>query len=71
MPFFRDVVGQDEAKRLLLGCAHDGKMPHALLFAGKLGTGKLPLALALSRYLLCQHLIGRYSVNRLPEKPLP
>lgn len=55
MPFFRDVVGQDETKRLLLGCAHDGKMPHALLFAGKLGTGKLPLALALSRYLLCQH----------------
>lgn len=55
MPFFKDVVGQEEAKQLLRGCVRSGKMPHALLLAGTSGSGKLPLALALSRYLLCRH----------------
>lgn len=30
-------------------------MPHALLLTGPVGSGKLPLALAVSRYLLCRH----------------
>lgn len=55
MPFFRDVVGQNDAKQLLVGCVRSGKLPHAILLTGTSGSGKLPLALALSRYLLCLH----------------
>ena len=55
MPFFSDVVGQQETKQLLLGSVRSGRMPHALLFTGPSGSGKLPLALALARYLLCHH----------------
>lgn len=55
MPFFKDVVGQEEVKQLLTGSVRSGKVPHALLFTGVSGSGKLPLALAFARYLLCQH----------------
>lgn len=55
MPLFRDVVGQDEAKRFLAGCVRSGKVPHALLFSGAEGSGKLALALALANYLLCEN----------------
>ncbi len=55
MPYFRDVVGQEEVKQLLMSSVRGGKMPHALLLTGAEGSGKLPLALALARYLLCQN----------------
>ena len=48
--FFKDVIGQTEAKRHLLTLVHEGRVPHAILFCGAEGTGKLPLALALTRY---------------------
>ena len=52
--FFKDVIGQTEAKRHLLTLVHEGRVPHAILFCGAEGTGKLPLALALTRYLCCE-----------------
>lgn len=55
MPFFREVVGQKETKCQLVESVRSGKMPHALLFTGTPGSGKLPMALALARYLLCRH----------------
>ena len=55
MPFFKDVLGQEEAKRQLIQGAKTGKLAHALLLSGPAGSGKLPLALATARYLLCQH----------------
>lgn len=55
MLFFRDVLGQDSAKRQLIHDIRSGKLAHALLLAGVSGCGKLPLALAASRYLLCSH----------------
>lgn len=53
--FFKDVIGQTEAKRHLLTLVHEGRVPHAILFCGAEGTGKLPLALALTRYLCCEN----------------
>lgn len=53
MVFFRDVLGQDGAKRQLIHDIRSGKLAHALLLAGVPGCGKLPLALAAARYLLC------------------
>lgn len=53
MVFLRDVLGQDSAKRQLIHDIRSGKLAHALLLAGVPGCGKLPLALAAARYLLC------------------
>ena len=51
--FFRDIIGQDKAKQRLMHEAQEGKIPHARLFCGPEGTGKLPLAIAYARYLSC------------------
>lgn len=67
MPFFRDVVGQEDAKQLLTGSVRSGKMPHALLFTGTPGCGKLPLALALSRYLLCRYPLENDACGTCPS----
>lgn len=53
--FFRDVIGQDEAKQRLIREAKEGKIAHAQLFCGPEGIGKLPLAIAYARYLSCQN----------------
>ncbi len=52
---FADVVGQENVKQILHRQVADGRLPHALLLYGPQGAGKLPLALALSRYLLCKN----------------
>lgn len=53
--FFRDVIGQSEAKQHLLTLKREGRIPHAMLFCGMEGTGKLPLAIAFARYLCCEN----------------
>ena len=52
---FRDVVGQDEVKRKLILSVQENRVPHAQLFLGPEGNGKLPLALAYAQYILCPH----------------
>lgn len=51
--YFRDVIGQDDVKDRLRQMADSGTVPHALLFAGPEGIGKLQTAIAFARYLLC------------------
>ncbi len=53
--YMKDIIGQEEAKRHLLTLAHEERVPHALLLCGPSGTGKLPLAVALARYLSCEN----------------
>lgn len=53
--FFKDIIGQTEAKQRLIKEIQEGKIPHARLFYGGQGTGKLPLAIAYARYLSCEH----------------
>lgn len=52
---FNDVIGQEEAKKRLRQEVAEGRIPHAQLFCGPAGAGKLPLALAYARYLSCPH----------------
>lgn len=52
---FKDIIGQEEIKARLVREAEEGRVAHALLFHGPEGCGKLPLALAFARYLLCSH----------------
>lgn len=51
---FDDVIGQYTVKQQLKQMLTENRMPHALLFAGHEGCGKLPMALALAKRLLCQ-----------------
>ena len=49
---FRDVIGQEEAKRQLLQLVAESRVPHAMLLCGPMGCGKMALALALASFLL-------------------
>lgn len=51
--YFRDIVGQTDVKELLIESVHKHKVPHARLFSGSEGIGKLPLAIAYAQYLNC------------------
>ena len=51
---FKDIIGQKEAKERLIREVKDGKLPHARLFCGNEGVGKLPLAIAYAQYLSCE-----------------
>ena len=50
---FRDIIGQEEVKRQLRASVREGRIPHAQLFTGISGIGKLQLALAYAQYLNC------------------
>ena len=52
--FFRDVIGQQDVIERLIKDAQAGTVPHALLFCGPEGVGKLQTAIAFARYLLCR-----------------
>ncbi len=51
---FNELIGQHEAQSLLRGMVATDRMPHAILLLGPAGSGALPLALAMARYLLCE-----------------
>lgn len=52
---FSDVIGQETVKNRLRQEVCEGRIPHAQLFLGPPGVGKLPLALAYARYICCPH----------------
>jgi DNA polymerase-3 subunit delta' len=53
--YFKDIIGQEEAKERLIQNVKEGKIAHAQLFCGGQGIGKLPLAIAYARYLSCKN----------------
>ncbi len=53
--YFKDVIGQETIIQQLIRDARNGTVPHALLFAGPEGTGKMQTALAFANYLLCDN----------------
>ncbi len=56
---FGEVIGQQEAVDRLLQLVEEKRVPHALLFTGPVGSGKLALALAFASYLLGERHGGR------------
>ena len=77
---FSDIIGQEEVKQRLLHDAQEDRIPHALMLCGPRGAGKLPLALALAQYLLCEKaqpksgepevgLFGEMEPAPLPSEP--
>lgn len=51
---WNEVIGQEEAKARLMQLVNDGRLPHALLFCGPAGSGKMALALAFASHLLTE-----------------
>lgn len=50
---YENIVGQQEAKQRLLKMVNEERVPHALLFSGKEGSGNLPAAIAFAQHLYC------------------
>lgn len=50
---FSKILGQEYIKNHLTKSADLGRIPHAQLFVGPEGSGTLPMAIAYSRYVLC------------------
>ena len=51
--YFKDVLGQEKLKKLLMQSVREGAIPHAQLFFGPKGSAKLALALAFAQYVAC------------------
>ncbi|MFT3682987.1 MAG: hypothetical protein QM791_22195 [Ferruginibacter sp.] len=56
---FEKIIGQKEIKKHLVQMVEHNRLSHALLFLGKEGCGTLPLAMALSQYLVCDKVRGK------------
>ena len=63
---FKDIIGQEEVKRQLRASVREGRIPHAQLFSGISGIGKLQLALAYAQYLNCPHRTEEDSCGTCP-----
>ncbi len=50
---FSEVLGLPHIKNHLTTTADRGRIPHAQLFVGNLGSGILPMAIAYAQYVLC------------------
>ncbi|MCR9285955.1 MAG: hypothetical protein NXI23_01050 [Bacteroidetes bacterium] len=52
---FNHVIGQSLVKKSLRQMVDGDRIPHALIFLGPAGCGKLALAMAFAQYLLCDN----------------
>ena len=63
---FADIIGQEATKQQLRQSAREGRIPHAQLFTGISGIGKLQLALAYAQYLNCPNRTEEDSCGTCP-----
>ena len=63
---FREIIGQEATKQQLRHAVQEGRIPHAQLFTGISGIGKLQLALAYAQYLNCSHRTEEDSCGTCP-----
>ena len=52
---FKEVLGQEKLKELLMHSVREGRVPHAQLFLGSKGSANLALALAFAQYVACNN----------------
>ena len=64
---FGEVIGQEEAKRRLVTLVEEQRVPHAILFTGPQGCGKMALAMAFASYLLCANRHDGDSCGNCPQ----
>lgn len=64
---FKDIIGQEEVKERLRAAVREGRVPHAQLFSGPAGVGKLQLAIAYAQYLACPNRTEQDSCGYCPS----
>ena len=52
---FKEVLGQEKLKELLMHSVREDRIPHAQLFLGPKGSANLALALAFAQYVACKN----------------
>ncbi|MFI3315114.1 MAG: DNA polymerase III subunit delta [Rikenellaceae bacterium] len=52
---FKDIIGNDSIKQMLISSVKEGRIAHAQLFLGDSGYGSLALALAYAQYISCRN----------------
>lgn len=50
---FKEIIGQNQIKKRLIQSVKENRIPHAQMFVGPEGNGKLALALAYGQYINC------------------
>lgn len=65
--YFRDIIGLHHVKKHLIDSVKRGSVPHARMFHGPEGVGKLPLAIAYARYLNCEKRGEEDSCGKCPS----
>lgn len=63
---FKEIIGQEATKQQLRQTVREGRIPHAQLFTGIAGIGKLQLALAYAQYLNCPNRTEQDSCGTCP-----
>lgn len=63
----KEVIGQKEVWGRLMQMVEENRIPHALLFCGPRGCGKMATALAFASYLMGE----RDEANLAPGNPSP
>ncbi len=61
---FRDIIGQEYLKEMLVKAVDGGRISHAQLFSGESGYGVLPLAIAYAQYINCTAKLNGDSCGR-------
>ncbi len=64
---FCEIVGQEEIKQALRLSVQEGRIPHAQLFYGPSGIGKLQLAIAYAQYIACPNRTETDSCGTCPQ----
>ncbi len=64
---FKDIVGQEEIKQKLILSVQENRIPHAQLFYGPSGIGKLQLAIAYAQYIACPNRTEEDSCGTCPQ----
>jgi len=64
---FSKVVGHQKTKDLLAKEAKNDRISHAQMFLGPEGSGKLPLAIAFSQFLLCDNPTKKDACGKCPS----
>ncbi len=64
---FKEIVGQNELKSKLILSVKENRIPHAQLFYGPSGIGKLQLAIAYAQYIACPNKTEHDSCGHCPQ----
>lgn len=64
---FKDIIGHKSIKEHLIKQVVEKRIPHAQLFFGDEGVGKLGLALSYAQYIMCEHPSGEDACGVCPS----